>query len=431
MLGSSFFGLKWKLVLLVIAGIVTSFSIIGYFRVYVQEHRILDEVKRSGDERAKLLSEAVANMLISYDYTNMESLAERVMKQPDLRRITIRNRDGKVMVTREAGDAAGVDSMSFESPAVFGGEVVGKVEVVLTLERARREIVSGYVSVILEQVFFGVFLGMLIYLAVSRVIVKPVQEIGRHMKSLMQSDEVVPPDRISLSNRDEIGELAEIFNNMNRQIYGMQQRLREKIDLAGTALMETNNQLRQRTEELEQRSKQLEETLVLVEKMAVTDSLTGLHNRRHFDENLSSFFHLARRHHESLCLVLLDVDYFKQINDGYGHGAGDVVLHSLGGIFRSCVRETDITARLGGDEFAFLLYRADIDDAARIAKKCLELVGGQEFEFDGRKFRVTLSIGVASMNSATDSVEALYGAADQALYEAKGRGRNQVVTYPV
>lgn len=423
-------GLRAKLVMLVIAGIVTAFSIIGGFRVYAGKHNIMDEMMRSGQERTGLIAEAVANMLIGYDYSNMESLAERITQQPDVRQVTIRNRDGKIMVTRARPSMSDGTGLNFESPVLFGVKPVGKVELRLSLERANHELQATYRSIIMEQIFFGLFLGLLIYFAASRVIVKPVRRIGQHMKSVLRSDEVVPPEQLDIPNRDEIGELAQIFNNLNQQIYGMQQRLREKVDLAGTALMNTNEQLQLRSNELEQRSQDLEKALALVEKLAITDSLTELHNRRYFDENLASAFPRAQRYDESLCLVLLDVDNFKQINDSLGHSAGDLVLQTLGKLIKSRVREYDTSARVGGDEFAFLLYHTSMDNAMKIAQSCLKLIANHLFEFGGAPIGVSLSIGIASNRDVSNSVQALFGAADEALYEAKRRGRNQVVAYP-
>lgn len=425
------FGLRGKLVLMVVIGIVVSFSIIGIFRWYAEKNRIMDEIEHAGHERATLIAEAVANLLIGYDYTNMESLSDRIMKQPDMRKFIIRNSGGKVMVMREVPSGADGASMSFDAPIVFGANKIGRVEILVSLEGVHRELEAVFRSIIFEQIYFGLSLGLLIYFVASRIIVRPVRRIGQHMKFFMRGDKITSPVRLDIENQDELGELVNIFNNMNRQVYEMQLRLQEKIDLAGTALMDTNEQLRLRSSELENRGKELEKALALVEKLAETDSLTGLHNRRYFDNTLSSLFHLAQRYNESLSLVLVDVDYFKQINDNYGHSAGDELLKVLGNIFKSCVRETDTVARLGGDEFAFLLYHTEKVNALKMANYCLGLVASYPFEFNGEPIKATLSIGIADCKDGLNSIEALFNAADEALYAAKGRGRNQAADYPV
>jgi diguanylate cyclase (GGDEF)-like protein len=425
------FGLREKLVLMVVVGIVVSFSIIGTFRWYAEKTRIMGEIDRTGRERAILIAEAVANLLIGYDYTNMESLSDRIMKQPDMRKFTIRNSGGKIMVTREAPTGTDGSNLSFEAPIVFGTNRIGGVEMLVSLERAHRELAAIFRDIVIEQIYFGLTLGLLIYLAASRIIVKPVQRIGQHMKSILSGDKVTSPVRLDIPNHDELGDLVSIFNNLNQQVYEMQQRLQEKIDLTGTALMNTNEQLRLRSSELESRSNELEKALALVEKLADTDGLTGLHNRRYFDNALSSLFHLAQRYNESLCLVLVDVDHFKQINDKHGHSAGDQLLQALGNIFKSCVRETDTVARLGGDEFAFLLYHTGKNNALKMANNCLNSVAGHPFQYSGVPIRATLSIGIADCKDVANSIDALFNAADEALYAAKERGRNQVIAYPV
>jgi diguanylate cyclase (GGDEF)-like protein len=129
-------------------------------------------------------------------------------------------------------------------------------------------------------------------------------------------------------------------------------------------------------------------------------------------------------------MILVDVDNFKQINDQYGHGVGDYVLQELAKLFKARTRDSDICARLGGDEFAFLLYRADTEETLALSQDLLRIVREHPFVADGANLVVMLSIGIAQLSPDISGTEALYGAADKALYEAKRRGRNQAVVYP-
>ena len=422
--------LRLKLVVLVVVGMVSAFTIIGAFRVYIGKQEIISDERRSGQERAMLIAEAVANLLIGYDYSNMESFTERIVQQQDVRQVIIRNRAGKVMVTRSKPSLADEATLSFEAVVLFSGEAIGKVDLQVSLKRMEAQISRTYREVILEQLFFGLFLGLLIYFAASRVIVKPIARIGEHMKKIINSDDADLPQELHMPSDDEIGALARIFNRLNLKVFQAQQRLREKIDLAGSALMLTNQQLQQRSQELEQRQQDLEKALGLVEKLAVTDSLTDMRNRRYFDDNLASTFARAQRFKESMSLILVDIDFFKQINDTHGHAAGDAVLQALAQAFKARTRETDIVARFGGDEFSFLLYHTNRDEGILFAQALLEMAQKMQFFFNGQQAPVRLSIGLACNRDDILSIAALYGAADEALYEAKRRGRNQVVAFP-
>lgn len=429
------FGLRFKLVLLVVVGITTAFTIIGGIRGYLAEQRIGEEMRRSGQERVATLAEAVANLLIGYDYSNMEALLERLVQQPDVKRAVIRNAADKVMAMRGAPHADDQAGLAFRAPVFFDGQVIGTVNLELSLARMEAQIAQTYREVVLEQVFFGVLLGLLIYLATSWVIVKPITRISQHMQALLEADDgATPVEAIHIASRDEIGHLGASFNDLYRKVYVAQRRLQEKIDLAGTALMETNRELQQRSEELERRSEELEKALSLVEQLAVTDSLTELRNRRYFDDTMNTAFARALRFDEDLTLILLDVDYFKHVNDHYGHAAGDEVLQTLSRIFKERTREIDVAARVGGDEFAFLLYQTGREEGEVFARDLLKLVHEQRFVFDGDEVWIGLSIGLAgiheSLGAGNPSVAALCRAADEALYEAKHRGRDQVVSYP-
>ena len=417
------FGLRAKLVALVVTGIVVAFSIIGGFRIYQEKQRIATEIQRSGQERAALISEAVANLIIGYDYSNLESLAERIVKQQDVQQIVIRNREGKAMVTRNSSVLRTVDGLPLTSIVTFSGAPIGQVELLLSLQRLEQEINAMVRSILLEQLFFGFFLGLLIYLGASQVIVEPISHFRTHMHSIISSPDEEFPKKLDISSRDEIGELARIFNDMNQRVYEIQRRLRDKISLADTELIATNEQLMTRSTELE-------DAFALMEKLAITDSLTLLYNRRHFDDCLAAAFSRAQRHQEPVCLILLDVDHFKHVNDSLGHAAGDYVLQELGRLIKSRIRETDTAARPGGDEFALLLYHTDKVGAKNLADDLLLLTRVHQFVFNGSNITATFSIGIALLETELNDVKALYAAADSALYEAKRRGRNQLVVYP-
>jgi diguanylate cyclase (GGDEF)-like protein len=165
----------------------------------------------------------------------------------------------------------------------------------------------------------------------------------------------------------------------------------------------------------------------LVERQASTDGLTELANRRQFEEALAGEISRAERFGGTLALILADLDDFKQVNDRYGHQAGDDVLREFSEVLRETVRDIDVAARYGGEEFAVLLPQTDLAGAERLAERLRESMEARELEpAPGAAFSVTSSFGVASFPEA-GTPAALFAAADEALYRAKSAGKNCVV----
>jgi diguanylate cyclase (GGDEF)-like protein len=164
-----------------------------------------------------------------------------------------------------------------------------------------------------------------------------------------------------------------------------------------------------------------------VASQATTDALTGIANRRSFDEELALEWRRAHRIGDSFAVVLLDLDDFKRVNDTHGHPAGDAVLRSIGEVLGSGVRQIDLAARYGGEEFVVLVPESDLTGATQLAKRLRLAVSKARTELpDGKLLKVTASFGVAAKGDLS-SAEQLIAAADDALYEAKRAGKNRVV----
>ena len=161
-----------------------------------------------------------------------------------------------------------------------------------------------------------------------------------------------------------------------------------------------------------------------LQRLALTDPLTGLANRNRFNDNLDRALKEARRFELNGALLLIDLDGFKQVNDVCGHPAGDAVLRDVAEILEQSVREVDTVARLGGDEFAIILVGANTtDDAERLAQQHIQGLS-RPFELDGHTVTIGASIGIALFPDATCDVGELIKRADLALYQAKNGGRN-------
>ncbi len=169
-----------------------------------------------------------------------------------------------------------------------------------------------------------------------------------------------------------------------------------------------------------------------VREVGYTDALTGLANRRFFDFILSREIGRARRYDRSISLMMLDIDHFKQINDTYGHPAGDLILKTMGDLLRNLFRKTDLAARYGGEEFSIILPETELDIVVQMAERFRDAVSRTRFATDNGFVSLTVSIGVAALPEKGDAMSLpetdLLQAADQALYKAKKMGRNRVET---
>jgi diguanylate cyclase (GGDEF)-like protein len=163
----------------------------------------------------------------------------------------------------------------------------------------------------------------------------------------------------------------------------------------------------------------------------IVDALTGVLNRRGFDEQLSAEFTRSRRYSRPLSLLLIDIDDFKQVNDALGHLTGDFVLASIAQALSASVRASDIVARQGGDEFAVVLPETDHVAAETVAEKLRSRSREHSMAHEGTELAATISIGVATLPAKDMSVHGLIEQADEALYAAKRAGKDRVVAAPM
>lgn len=214
--------------------------------------------------------------------------------------------------------------------------------------------------------------------------------------------------RISVSTGDEIEELADAFNKMAEQLQESYATLEQKVEERTRELAESNRNL---------------------ELLSATDALTGIANRRRFDEVLALEWSRATRTGQALTLAMLDIDWFKLYNDHYGHQAGDACLQRVAQVISDSIcRGSDLVARYGGEEFVIIIPATNAESVANLAKNLCEKFRSIALPHEHSPYGfVTVSIGVASMNPVVEqNSTALIQAADQAMYRAKEQGRNRV-----
>jgi diguanylate cyclase (GGDEF)-like protein len=169
---------------------------------------------------------------------------------------------------------------------------------------------------------------------------------------------------------------------------------------------------------------------MLAEEHASKDELTNLYNRRAFFEQGKQLFKQARRYQQNVSVMMIDIDHFKNINDNYGHTVGDSVLKSIGALLQNTVREADILARIGGEEFAVILPQTGVEEASNLAERIRQRIESKIIQHDILQIKVTASFGLAACMAEGDDLDRMLTKADDALYIAKKKGRNQVKICP-
>ena len=227
------------------------------------------------------------------------------------------------------------------------------------------------------------------------LIVRPLDRLAQGASRVAAGDLSVD---LPVVSGGEVGYLTEVFNDMVARLrHG-----RDELDAASETLQAKNEEL---------------------ERLSVTDGLTGLYNRRHLMKTLDAEQGRAGRHGRSYAILMIDVDHFKKFNDKHGHLAGDEVLAAVGSVAKQASRKVDCPSRYGGEEFAIMLSESDLDGAVEVGQRVCELLAERSFE--GSK--ITVSIGAAQYPIDGDTPEAVIASADAALYRAKRQGRNRVV----
>ncbi|MEX2049044.1 MAG: diguanylate cyclase [Gemmatimonadota bacterium] len=235
-----------------------------------------------------------------------------------------------------------------------------------------------------------VVVGGVAYL-LGTVIVRPLERLTAGAGAVAAGDLTVD---LPEAGRGEVGYLTSVFNDMVAR-------------------------LRSSRQELDERNRELE-------RLSVTDLLTGLRNRRFLIEAFEQEITRSDRHERPFCVLMIDVDRFKQYNDTHGHQAGDEVLVGMGRVIPDAVRDLDVAARFGGEEFIVLLPECDLENAIIAGERIRARLARETFEHGP----VTISVGVAEFPTHGDSASAVIGAADAALYEAKRQGRDRVCGAP-
>ena len=227
---------------------------------------------------------------------------------------------------------------------------------------------------------------------------------------------------IPMQSEDEIGLLTQHFNKMSARLYDLISDLEERVDVRTMELSNVNKDLRKRLEEINRLQAELKE-------QSIRDPLTNAYNRRYMMEMLEKELSRAKRENKPLSLIMIDIDHFKNINDKFGHQAGDQILKRLVALITALIRKEDIICRYGGEEFMVILPNASVSDAKNRAEDFRLACEKMIISFNNQPMLFTISLGVVGSNQSSIDSNELMKKADEALYLAKASGRNCVSIY--
>lgn len=417
------FGIRQKVVLVLLAVLIISLAINGWFALQRQTRNALDETNKRGAAIARMVSTSLAYSVLGYDYHAIQILLDELVTTEFIVYARVENTKGTVM--SEAGklpeDAA--TALEFKENISFEGVQVGQLDVALSVANVLQDIKKERQHQTVREGFIILLVAFGEFIALSFIIVRPVTIISRSFReSINEQGEIV--GHIPIQSNDEFGVLADQFNHLRDDLNEANRRLQSKINLADKKLLEANQKLIRQSLELKMKNQELQ-------KLSLTDPLTGLYNRRQFENIIDAELSLALRHSEDLSLLVVDIDHFKSINDTHGHSAGDYVLKEIALILRKVVRRSDVLCRIGGEEFVVLGKHLKQIDAMVVAEKLRAAIERHRFTIENEALQVTSSFGVASVPSPFEirTTAEFFNCADAALYYSKTHGRNRVTHF--
>ena len=408
-------------------------SLITGLVLYRSTASLDDALRERGQAIVSFLAPAAEYGVISGNRSDLSGLIQAALAQREVTAIAIYNQQGNLLASsgrfnvlepealREI-DNPGIteghpDVLVAAAPVTAGGpsfedmfrldspesdpatrQTIGWVYVELDKRPSRHEkrlVIGATLGLVLVGLGLTGVLGLRLARSISRPVAALVEGVDR------MSAGALDVQLAETATTAELGALERGFNAMARSISESHRTLQSRID-AATALLA---------------------------HQAQHDALTGLPNRRMFEERLEESLAASRRAGDHGALCFIDLDRFKIVNDTCGHAAGDDLLCHIARLIRQRVREQDIVCRIGGDEFALILRGCNRADALRIAEHLREGVAAFRFSWEDRRFSIGASIGVTFIDGSHATVADVLMAADTACYEAKKRGRNQVVEY--
>jgi diguanylate cyclase (GGDEF)-like protein len=411
-------------VLVLVTVLLSALTVSGWLALEQEKKDAIQEIHQRGSDVTRFVSKSLAYSVVGYDYHTIQLLLDEITFSDIVAYAKVVSAKGNVMA--EAGSLERANPpklLMFTNDITINDEVIGTLTIGISTASTMQRLDSQKFRLVKREALIIFLIAVGEFLALSFLIIRPVSVMSAALRNgVKENGETV--GQLPVISNDEFGDLARQFNALSTQLNEANSRLHSKVISADEQLRVTNEKLLQQSSELQKVNEEFK-------RLSVTDSLTGLFNRRYFESMIEAEVATSARYGNPNSIMLIDVDHFKKINDTYGHSAGDLVLKEIAQRLKGKMRMSDTLCRVGGEEFVAFCKNADQDDALNIAEKLRQVVLESEFKIGGEMRGVTASIGVATIPDiyGTNTAKDFYRCADIALYQSKGAGRNRVTHY--
>ena len=420
-------GIRGQLTLLVPGIVAVALALGTWVEVRREQRESIEDFRLRNEKVLQSIGVTAAVNIAQNDMSSLDTLIAQLsesMRERDLTSLAVLDDQGRILAHSEperfntlASDpfsqtATQVEGVTWEkegnvfriSVPATSGIRWGTVTATYSLDGLSAQLQRTALRLAITAAILFLSLGTILFLGLDRLVVRPVLTLQQAVRRMGEGhlSTRVPPLRGS--------ELGELTNTINRMASALQHE-RENLERSVT-----------------ERTKELQEANARLERLAVTDGLTGVFNHRRFQEQLQAEIIRSERHKRPMGVLMVDVDFFKKVNDAMGHPAGDELLRRLAEVLGADLRATDMIARYGGEEFAVLLPETTKSEAMQVAERMRIAV--ETRINDGATAwpaTVTVSIGVGTFPEDGKTGEQVLVAADQAMYVAKRQGRNRVI----
>ena len=417
------FGVRQKVLMVLMLVLLTALTVSGWFALQEEKEGVLSEIKQSGTDISRFVAKSLVYSVVGYDYHTIDLLLQEIVKAEDVGYSKVVNAKGNTMA--EAGKLIYNDPLKmviFDEEIKLDNEVIGHLTLGYSTSKTMRRLEKQRFALIKREALIILLIALGEFIALSFIIIKPVSTISKSLNENEEGGRIL--GTIPITSNDEFGQLAKQFNELSYNLNIANSELQSRIDYADKELIKTNHALLERSKELTELNDEFK-------NLSITDSLTGLYNRRHFEEMLAGEMDISRRHGDINSLLVIDIDNFKDVNDRYGHMHGDDVIKMIADVMKSRLRETDILCRIGGEEFVAICRRSNKRVAIELAEDLRKTIEKKVTQSGKDSIKVTISIGIDTVTKDNVATHAdnIFKYADIALYHSKEHGRNCVTHY--